>query len=517
MDEVMVGVDIGTTSTKALLIDKTGNVFGRESVEYPLYTPAANVAEQDPDVILQAVVDAIAGAVGASQVDPASIRFVSFSAAMHSLLAVDEDGRPLTRSITWADNRSAEAARWIREEGGGHGIYLRTGTPIHAMSPLSKLVWMKEALPEVWRRAHRFLSVKEYVFYRLFGQYVVDHSIASATGLFHLQDGEWDEDALAVAGVKREQLSELVPTTHVLTGCRPEWAQRMGVLPTTPFVIGASDGVLANLGVAAIDPGVVALTIGTSGAVRTVTTEPSTDPKGRTFCYVLTPELWVLGGPVNNGGVILRWVRDEWMGTETAQARQAGVDPYDRMMELAAQVPPGSDGLLFHPYLMGERAPLWNPDARGSFFGLGMHHTKEHLLRAAMEGVLFNLYSVFLALRERTGEPTRIHASGGFARSALWRQMLADIFGLDVIVPTEVESSCLGAVVLGMQATGMASSLDIVKEWVPIPSPIRPTSAHRLVYEELMPIFIRLSRKLEEEYEAISAFQRRHIKPREEK
>ncbi|MFC4076785.1 gluconokinase [Salinithrix halophila] len=510
MSRVMVGVDVGTTSTKALLFDPSGVVLGRKHVEYPLYTPTTAVAEQDPDQIFQAVVDAVGGVLKENKVHPESVQFVAFSAAMHSLLAVDRAGYPLTRSITWADNRSAEAARWIQEAGDGHTLYQRTGTPIHAMSPLSKLVWMKRSMPDIWARAYRFISLKEYVFHRLFGQYVVDHSIASATGLFHLYQLDWDEEALALAGVEREQLSKLVPTTHVLTGCHPKWAQQLGILPTTPFVIGASDGVLSNLGVAAIDPGVVALTIGTSGAIRTVTDQPSTDPKGRTFCYVLTPDHWVLGGPVNNGGVVLRWIRDEWMKEEAAQAKAEGKDPYERLMEMAGRIPAGSDGLLFHPYLMGERAPLWNADARGSFFGLGMHHTKEHLLRAAMEGVLFNLYQVFLALCEHTGEPKRIHATGGFARSALWRQMLADMFGMEVRVPEQVESSCLGAVVLGMKATGMADSFHLVKEWIGTTHFIRPDPKCSRLYEELMPIFIRVSRKYEEEYQAIAAFQRRH-------
>ena len=173
-----------------------------------------------------------------------------------------------------------------------------------------------------------------------------------------------------------------------MKGLKPEYAEELGISPEIPFVIGASDGVLSNLGVNAIDPGVVAVTIGTSGAIRTVTDKPVTDPKGRIFCYALTEKHWVVGGPVNNGGMTLRWVRDELASAEVETAKRLGIDAYDVLTKIATRVSPGADGLLFHPYLAGERAPIWNANARGSFFGLGLHHKKEHMIRAVLEGVV---------------------------------------------------------------------------------------------------------------------------------
>lgn len=512
MGNYMIGVDIGTTSTKAVVFNQKGEALSRYGVEYPLHTPTPATAEQDPDEIFQAVLTAIKNSILEASISGHDIKFVSFSSAMHSVIVVDGEGKPLTRSITWADNRSSDYVDEILKKHDGHSIYLRTGTPIHPMSPLVKLAWLKAEQPELFKSEHKFISIKEYIFYHLFGQYVVDYSIASATGMFHLGKLEWDMEALRVAGVTKEQLSTPVPTTEIVTGLPKTYAMELGLLVETPFIVGASDGVLSNLGVNAIEPGVVALTIGTSGAIRAVTDRPITDPKGRIFCYALTDKHWVIGGPVNNGGMIFRWLRDEFASSEVETAKRLGKDPYDVLTEIASTVAPGSNGLLFHPYLAGERAPLWNANARGSFFGLGMHHKKEHMIRAVLEGIMMNLYSVLLALEELIGTPTRIQATGGFARSIFWRQMLADIFDQEVVIPESFESSCLGAIVLGMYGIGDIESLSDVQEMVGSIHTHQPNHEATLAYRELMPLFIRLPRLLEKEYEVISTIQKKEEK-----
>lgn len=504
----MIGIDIGTTSTKAVLFEENGTIVASANEGYPLYTPTADVAEQDPEEIFSAVLTSIKQLMEQSGIDPTKVLLVSFSTAMHSVIPVDADGKPLMRCLTWADNRSVEWAEKLKNELGGHEIYMRTGTPIHPMSPLSKLLWLRHDMPEIFNKASKFISIKEYVFAKMFGEYVVDHSIASCTGLMNLEQLDWDEEALRVAGITPDRLSKLVPTTHIMNGLSGDYAAEMGLHPATPFVLGASDGVLSNLGVNAIDPGVVAVTIGTSGAIRTVVDRPKTDPKGRIFCYALTEKHWVIGGPVNNGGVIFRWVRDEFAASEVETAKRLGISPYDVLTKIGEKVRPGSDGLLFHPYLAGERAPLWNPNARGSFFGLTLHHQKEHMIRSVLEGVIYNLYTVLLAMEEQIGQPKKIHATGGFARSPLWRQMLADIFDQKVIIPESIESSCLGAVVLGLYALGKIDSFDVVSGMVGGTFEHTPIKENAAVYKELLPIYIRISRKLEEDYEAIAKFQR---------
>ncbi|MDQ0220980.1 gluconokinase [Peribacillus cavernae] len=508
----VIGVDIGTTSTKSVLFSADGTVISSHGIEYPLYSPTPETAEQDPDEIFQAVIQSIKQTIQKANVDPETILCVSFSSAMHSVIAVDTYGLPLTRCITWADNRSSGWSEKILNEMDGHNIYLRTGTPIHPMSPLSKLTWLRNEQPDLFASTYKFISIKEYVFFKLFGKYVIDHSIASATGMFNLTSLTWDEGALQVAGITEEKLSELVPTTFSLKGLNETYAKEMGLPASIPFVVGASDGVLSNLGVDAIDPGVVAVTIGTSGAIRTVSDRPVTDPKGRIFCYALTEDHWVIGGPVNNGGMIFRWIRDQLGASEIEAAKRLGIDSYEVLTAIAANVKPGADGLLFHPYLAGERAPLWDANARGSFFGLGLHHKKEHLIRAVLEGVIFNLYTVLLALKELIGEPVKIQATGGFARSELWRQMMADIFNQEVFVPESFESSCLGAAILGLYSLGEIDSLNVVSEMVGATHYHKPNEENVAVYEELTPIFIRLPRLLENEYKNIADFQKKMMK-----
>lgn len=365
MTSYMLGIDIGTTSTKAVLFTEIGEVIQQESIGYPLYTPDISTAEQNPDEIFQAVLQAISNIT--KHHSQKKLSFISFSSAMHSVIAMDENDQPLTPCITWADNRSEAWAHKIKGELNGHEIYKRTGTPIHPMSPLSKITWIVNECTEIAANAKKYIGIKEYIFKKLFDQYVVDYSLASAMGMMNLKTLDWDEEALKIAGITRGQLSELVPTTKIYSNCHPHLAKQIGIDPQTPFVIGASDGVLSNLGVNAIRKGEIAVTIGTSGAIRTIIDQPQTDEKGRIFCYCLTEKHWVIGGPVNNGGMVLRWIRDEFASSEIETAKRLGIDPYEVLTKIAERVRPGADGLLFHPYLSGERAPLWNPDVRGSF------------------------------------------------------------------------------------------------------------------------------------------------------
>lgn len=504
----VIGVDIGTTSTKAVVYSYAGEIQGHGLSSYPLLTPSPGVAEQDPDEILAAVLLSLREAIAAARIDKAQVRCVGFSAAMHSLMAVDTEGVPLTRSITWGDTRSARWADHVRENLDGHAIYLRTGTPIHAMSPLAKIIWLRHEQPELFGRAARFVSIKEYVFHRLFGRWLIDYSIASATGLFNLKSLDWDQEALAASGITAGQLSRPVPPTYHVGGLPESVAGELGLAPSTPFVVGANDGVLSNLGVGAIGPGSVAVTIGTSGAVRAVVDRPRTDPEGRTFCYFLTDRHWVVGGPVNNGGLVFRWVRDELAAAETETAKRLGIDAYDVLTRIAERVPCGCEGLLFHPFIMGERAPWWNAAMRGSFFGLAAHHHKEHMIRAVLEGVIFSLHTILPIVEALVGRTRVIKATGGFARSGLWRQMLADIFDRDVVVPESFESSCLGAAVLALYAIGEVDSIDVVERMVGATHRHMPIPENVSVYGRLAPVFASLPAKLTHEYAEIAAFQR---------
>jgi len=268
--------------------------------------------------------------------------------------------------------------------------------------------------------------------------------------------------------------------------------------------VGANDGALANLGVGAVDPGMVAVSIGTSGAVRSIVRRPEFEEQGRLFCYALDEGAWVIGGPINNGGIALRWLRDEVFPELADTAEKEGRDPYDLMGEMAGKTPAGSDGLIFLPYLTGERAPQWNAATRATFFGLTLQHGRGHMIRAVMEGVAFQLYAVVRVLGEVAGEPKEMRATGGFAHSALWRQMLADVVGREILFPEGVEGSSLGAAILGMKAIGEIESLEAAGGLVGISHRHQPDTANSKVYARLMEIFVRLYERLEPEFEALN-------------
>ncbi|HEY8805211.1 MAG TPA: gluconokinase, partial [Clostridium sp.] len=390
----------------------------------------------------------------------------------------------------------------------GHEIYMKTGTPIHPMSPLCKIAWIKDNMEEVFRNSSKFISIKEYVFFKLFHKYVVDYSIASATGLFDIYELAWNKNSLEVAGISEDNLSTPVSPTQIFKGMDKKYADLMGIDVDTAFVIGASDGCLANLGANAVKPGDAAVTIGTSGAIRIIADKPKNDESERIFSYILTEDHFVLGGPVNNGGIIFRWFRDNFSHLELEQAEALGVDTYELLTKEASKVPAGSNGLIFLPYLLGERAPHWDANSKGVFFGINITHKRENFLRALLEGVIFGIYSVGKALEETTGNIDTIYATGGFVRSELWVQMLADVFNKKVVIAESYESSCLGAVALGMKAIGLIDNIEEVEKLVPISQTFKPDIKNHEVYMKTFEIYERLYLKLKDEFVSIGLLQK---------
>ena len=477
---VVLAVDIGTTSTKVVAFDTGGRAVARYAVGYPLQEPAPGHAVQDPDEIWRAVTESVARttrAVGAQRVAG-----LSFSAAMHGLLGLDPTGRPLTPLVTWADSRADGQAERIRASSTGLALHRRTGTPAHPMSPLVKLAWFREQEPELAQRVSHWVGIKEYVLLRMCGTLVVDHSVASATGLLDLARLDWDAEALRLAGVRPDQLPELVTTTTVLDGLTAGSAEACGLPRATPVVVGAADGPLANLGLGAVRPGVAACSIGTSGALRVMVDRPAVDPLGRVFCYALTEDRWVVGGAINNGGAVLEWAGD-------ALAPELGDEPAEELLRLAAAVPAGSGGLVMLPYLLGERAPQWSLLPRGAYVGLTRGHRRGHLVRAALEGVCQQLALVLQSMRATGLAVEEVRATGGFARSDLWRQLLADALGMPVHFPDGHEGSSLGAALLGMQALGLVPSIDLAADLVTISSVTRPEPGAAATYAALLPVF----------------------------
>lgn len=451
--DVVIGVDVGTTATKVVAYRSDGTAVADATRDYLLDTPHPGWAEQDPDQVAGAALDALAEVVAATG---STVTAIGLSTVMHSLIGLDDESRPRTPIVTYADSRAWPQALQLRRD---HGLdlYHATGTPIHPMAPLAKLVWFGAEQPDLARRVRRWVSIKEYLLARLCDSDVVDHSVASATGLWDLHTLDWHDAALDAAGVDADQLGRPVPTTTVLDHLVPSTAEQLGLPVETRVVVGASDGVLANLGVGAIEPGVVALTIGTSGAIRETAHEPRTDTDMRTFCYALSEQHWVLGGAISNGGLVLQWING-LVG-----------DDYDELTVAAAEVPAGSDGVLMLPYLTAERAPRWSPLRGGVLFGLGVEHGRGHIARAAMEGVALQLRLVADALRETTDrEFETVRVTGGFVSSDLWLQIVADVLGTDLEVPETAQGAAWGAAMLALQGVEQIDDLAETAEQVQI-------------------------------------------------
>ena len=487
---VVLGLDVGTTSAKAVAYDAAGRDLGDGEAGYPLLEPEHGHAEQDPERVADAALAALRDAARAAREGGAEVAGVSVSTAMHGLVGLDGDGRPVTRLITWADTRASREAERLRAEHGAlHG---RTGTPLHPMAPLPKLMWLRVHAPRAFGAAQRWGGVKELVLERLTGAWAVDRSCASGTGLLDLGRLDWDAEALELAGVSASQLAALVSTTDVFE-LRAEAAERAGLSPGVPVVAGGGDGPLANLGVGAVAPGVAACSIGTSGALRLMVERPFVDPHGRIFCYALVPGRWVVGGAVNNGGVVLQWA-----GEALAPELDA-----ERLLELAADVPAGSEGLVMLPYLLSERAPHWSPLPRGAYVGLTRHHGRAHLVRAALEGVCQQLALVLASMRDAGSEVREIRATGGFARSELWRRILAGALGMPVGFPHGHEGSAFGAALVGMEALGLVESIEVAADLVRLEEVVEPDDDEAETYAAALPVFAGLYDALEPAFRSL--------------
>jgi gluconokinase len=479
---VVLGVDIGTTSAKAVAFDADGRELGRGEAGYPLLEPAPGQAVQDPGAVVDGTLAAIRVAATAARDQGVEIAALSFSGAMHSLVGLDGGGRALTPLLTWADMRATEQAERLRRE--HPELHDRTGTPLHPMAPLAKLVWLAEHEPATFAAVRLWAGIKELVIARLTGTWAVDHSIASGTGLLNLGTLDWDGEALAIAGIEAGRLSPLVPTTERLE-LGAAGAAELSLDAGLPVIVGAADGPLANLGVGAVHPGVAACSIGTSGALRLMVQSPAVDPARSVFCYALTPGRWVVGGAINNGGVVLRWAGE-------ALAPDLGPHPEAQLLALAERVPAGSEGLVMLPYLLSERAPHWGAGPRGAYVGLTRHHGRGHLVRAALEGVCQQLALVLASMRDAGSEVREIRATGGFARSALWRQMLADALDMPIGFPAGHEGSAFGAALLGMAALGLVEGIDRAAQLVGIDDVVDPDAGAAAVYADLRPTFASL-------------------------
>jgi gluconokinase len=448
-----LAIDIGTTNAKAVTLDDaTGNEVSSARCAVRLHTDESGAAEQDAHDVDAAVREVVGRAVAATDLAGFAIARVGFSAAMHSILPIGRDEMPCGPALIWMDTRANAAADSLWRSAEGPEIYARTGAPVHAMTPLAKLIWLRERRSDVFGAAARFVSLKEWVWQRWFGEWCVDWSIAGATGLCNLETCDWDPRALATAGIGPERLSRVVPTTYVRRATRGDVVVSLGLDADTPCNIGSSDGVLANLGVGATGPGALVMTIGTSLAVRFTSSRPILDAASRSFCYPLRADSFVVGGASNSGGIVLDWLHGKVL---TAAGGAADNDGIGALVAQAADVDSGS--LICVPHIVGERAPVWNADVRAAFAGVDVNHTRVHLVRAALEGIIMNARWVVAGLLEASERPGRLIVTGRPFETAWVRQVAADVFDLPIHQFTGGDPALAGAAQLARIATGATS------------------------------------------------------------
>jgi gluconokinase len=487
MQPYLLGVDIGTGSTKAIAVGFNGNIIHVAQRHYAAKTPQPGYNEQDPEIILAAFNDCIQESIEKCGHPPHA---VSFSSAMHSVIPVDHNGKALAAMMTWADARSESIAQNLRESAQAEGIYKTGGTPIHAMTPLCKIIWLKANLPDVFNTAYKFIGIKEYIWFHLFNVFEVDYAIASATALFDILKLQWNDEACAIAGITAQKLSVPVDTVYKRSGLIPAAAGQLKLDNNVTFVMGASDGCCANLGSFVTGPGIGAITIGTSGAVRITSPRPVYNFEAMVFNYLLDKQTFVCGGAVNNGGIALQWLLKTFLNTTALQT-----DDYETAFKAIDGIKPGSDGLIFLPYLYGERAPIWDTKSCGVFFNIKPAHTRAHFLRAGLEGICMALRDVLLTLEASSAPVVQINISGGFITSAVWTQTLADITGKKLVIAQHDDASAIGAVFLAMQALSIVLPVNIFGNNAPV---IVTDADRHHTYQKYFDIYKRLYHDLKD-------------------
>ena len=503
----LIGIDLGTSGTKTVLFDETGKPVASSTGEYPLYQPQNGWAEQDPEDWWAACVATVRHTLSQSGIEPGQICGIGLSGQMHGLVMLDGQGEVLRKSIIWCDGRTAEECAEITEQVGAARLIEITANPALTGFTAGKILWVKKHEPEVYAKCRHILLPKDYLRYKLTGVLATEVSDASGMNLLDVPNRCWSDEILSKLGIDRELLAEMHESCEVTGGISSAAAAVTGLAEGTPVVGGAGDNAAAAVGTGVVGEGKAFTTIGTSGVIFAHSDTVTIDPLGRvhTFCSAV-PGAWTVMSCTLSAGGSLQWFRNNFCEAEMASAKGLGKDPYVLMDSQADRVPIGANRLLFLPWLMGERSPLLDPDARGVFFGLSGMHTRQDLLRAVMEGVVYSQRECLDVLRGMGVKFSRMLATGGGGTSPLWRQMLADVYDCPVATVANKEGPALGAAILAGVGAGLYASVpaacdrlvEVRSEQAPIP---QNTAAYegfyqlyRQVYPQLKPLFAELAK-----------------------
>jgi len=492
--EYLLAHDLGTTGDKATLFSTEGELLASSYLEYSTVHPEPTWAEQNPEDWWNAFVAATKSLLSKSKISPGDILGLSFSGQMLGCLPVEEKGLPLRPSIIWMDQRSVKQAEHIRNRVGEEHYYKTTGNRISPTYTISKILWLRENQPAIYERAYKFLQAKDYIIYRLTDKFVTDYSDASLAGMLDVNRREWAYDLLQELEIPVEKLPELFPSIHVVGQIKRAVAKEIGLSSEMPVVAGGGDGPCAAVGAGVVRAGQSYNYIGASSWIAICADKPLLDSKMRIFNqWHLDPNKVSPTGTMQTAGNSYRWLRDEICQKELAEAKESGVSAYKLMDEEAEKVEPGSKRILFLPYLMGERSPWWNPNARGVFFGIALGHRREHLIRAVLEGVTFNLRVILDAFEEQGASVKNVRVIGGGARSKLWRRIMADIYGKTILVPAYLEeASSLGAAIAAGVGVGVYRSFEAADRLVNFVETINPNLDSHARYEPFYKYFKKL-------------------------
>ena len=504
--DCIITIEIGTGAIRVAAFDLKGVMLGSSKGAYPTFHARPDFSEQDPEQIFITMLYILKNFLN-EKIHPKKHKVVCicFSAAMHSVLPIDKNGVPLGNAMVWSDNRAKKEANELKNSKLGKSLYKVTGTPIHAMSPLNKITWIKNNDKERFNSAQKFISIKTYILQQLTGEYIVDYSIASATGMLNIYTLKWENDALKPAGITKEKLPDLVPVFYTPKKLKKEFQTSLGLPDKVKLIVGSSDGCMATLGAGVWGDGKATVTLEESGAVRVTGKAALQDDKQRLFNYLITEGHYVSGGPTNNAGSVFEWYAKQFGDFKNAFDLE---DCMENLINDAAKVSVGSAGLIFLPYLQGERAPIWNANAKGVYFGLNINHQQQHFVRATIEGILYAIYSIGKTLQEHRNIKS-LSANGTFASYPFWTQMMADIFNIPVHIKqgSGSDSVAFGSFLLSATEIGIYKNLDEAAKTVKLPDSFTPNKQHHQVHMKNYAIFERLSVKLFDEFEAIADLQ----------
>ena len=509
MGSHLIGIDVGTSSTKAVLVDEAGTVVSTVAPEYDFRAPRPLWAESDPADWWVAAVKAIRSLL--EKVDPVSVAGIGLTGQMHGMVALDGTGEVLRPCIMWNDQRTGAQCAAITEKVGAEKVIQLTGNPVLPGFTAPKIAWTRENEPEVYERIAKIVLPKDYVRYKLTGEFFTDVSDASGTSLLDVANRRWSDEMLAALEIPRSWMPEVTESPVASSTISKEAAKATGLPEGLPVIAGGGDQPAQAVGCGIVSEGVVSATVGTSGVVFAHSDEYRVDPEGRlhAFCHAV-PGRWQLMGVTLSAAGSFQWFRNQFGQVEMDAESAGGPDAYDALTKLAGEVPPGSEGLLFLPYLSGERTPYPDPNARGSFVGLSLRHGRSHLARAVLEGVSYGLNDSLSLMRGLGIEPNRVILSGGGARSSFWRQMLADVFLARCQLVNATEGAAYGAALLAAVGAGVHESVETAcATCIQVTDQI-DAGPDKEVYAEFYPRFQALYPALKEEFAALADLSEKH-------